>query len=75
MARLWRRDRRELGVLALTFGVSVARTVELALLGGALASLAVLLRDLMRPRLLSHHVKVRALHRGGALRSLRISMQ
>ncbi|KAJ8729793.1 hypothetical protein PYW07_016831 [Mythimna separata] len=47
--RLWRTDRQELAVLALTFCVSVARTVELAVLAGALGSLAVLLRQLMRP--------------------------
>lgn len=49
MQRLWRSDRQELAVLALTFCVSIARTVELAVLAGALGSLAVLLRQLMRP--------------------------
>ncbi|CAB3239026.1 unnamed protein product [Arctia plantaginis] len=57
VVRLWRRDRQELAVLVLTFCVSVARTVELAVLCGALASLAVLLRRLMRPRLQINHVK------------------
>ncbi|XP_047024534.1 sodium-independent sulfate anion transporter-like [Helicoverpa zea] len=55
--RLWARDRAELGVLALTFGVSIARSVELAVLAGALASLAALLRRLMRPRVHTYHVK------------------
>nr|XP_021193422.2 sodium-independent sulfate anion transporter isoform X2 [Helicoverpa armigera] len=55
--RLWARDRAELGVLALTFGVSLARSVELAVLAGALASLAALLRRLMRPRVHTYHVK------------------
>lgn len=58
--RLWRRDRLELAVLALTFCVSVARTVELAVLAGALASLAVLLRRLMRPRVHVHTLKTSA---------------
>lgn len=58
MRELWRRDRAELGVLALTFCVSVARTVELAVLAGALGSLAVLLRQLMRPALHAHTIKV-----------------
>nr|XP_049699793.1 sodium-independent sulfate anion transporter isoform X3 [Helicoverpa armigera] len=56
--RLWARDRAELGVLALTFGVSLARSVELAVLAGALASLAALLRRLMRPRVHTYHVKL-----------------
>ncbi|XP_049699792.2 sodium-independent sulfate anion transporter isoform X1 [Helicoverpa armigera] len=55
--RLWAGDRAELGVLALTFGVSLARSVELAVLAGALASLAALLRRLMRPRVHTYHVK------------------
>lgn len=58
MRELWRRDRAELCVLALTFGVSLARTVELAVLAGALGSLAVLLRQLMRPTLHAHTLKV-----------------
>ncbi|CAH0579550.1 unnamed protein product [Chrysodeixis includens] len=57
---LWRRDRAELCVLALTFGVSVARTVELAVLAGALGSLAVLLRQLMRPALSATTLKTEA---------------
>ncbi|KAF9416931.1 hypothetical protein HW555_005847, partial [Spodoptera exigua] len=57
VARLWRRDRRELAVLALTFGVSIVRTVELAVLAGAVASLAVLLRQLMRPPIHIHSIK------------------
>ncbi|XP_022830973.1 sodium-independent sulfate anion transporter-like [Spodoptera litura] len=57
VARLWRRDRRELAVLALTFCVSIVRTVELAVLAGAVASLAVLLRQLMRPDIQLHCVK------------------
>ncbi|XP_049699793.2 sodium-independent sulfate anion transporter isoform X3 [Helicoverpa armigera] len=56
--RLWAGDRAELGVLALTFGVSLARSVELAVLAGALASLAALLRRLMRPRVHTYHVKL-----------------
>lgn len=60
VGRLWRRDRRELAVLALTFCVSVLRTVELAVLAGAVASLAVLLRQLMRPDIHMHSIKVRA---------------
>ncbi|XP_035432984.2 sodium-independent sulfate anion transporter [Spodoptera frugiperda] len=57
VGRLWRRDRRELAVLALTFCVSVLRTVELAVLAGAVASLAVLLRQLMRPDIHMHSIK------------------
>ncbi|CAH1645252.1 unnamed protein product [Spodoptera littoralis] len=57
VARLWRRDRRELAVLALTFCVSIVRTVELAVLAGAVASLAVLLRQLMRPDIQLHCIK------------------
>ncbi|XP_075974003.1 sodium-independent sulfate anion transporter-like [Anticarsia gemmatalis] len=57
IVRLWRRDRVELCVLALTFSVSLARTVELAVLAGALASLAVLLRAVMRPAVHMHTVK------------------
>ena len=60
MFRLWRRDRQELAVLALTFCVSIARTVELAVLAGALASLAVLLRQLMRPAVQVHSLKTSA---------------
>uniref|UniRef100_A0A2A4JHT2 STAS domain-containing protein n=1 Tax=Heliothis virescens TaxID=7102 RepID=A0A2A4JHT2_HELVI len=55
--RLWASDRAELGVLALTFCVSIARSVELAVLAGALASLAALLRRLMRPQVHTYHVK------------------
>lgn len=60
MFRLWRHDRLELAVLALTFCVSIARTVELAVLAGALGSLAVLLRQLMRPAVHVHALKTSA---------------
>lgn len=55
--RLWRRDRMELSVLALTFMTSIALNVELAVLAGILASLALLVRRLMRPALHAAAVK------------------
>lgn len=65
VVHLWRTDRVELAVLALTFCVSIVRTVELAVLAGALASLAALLRSLMRPHVQMHTVKTQ---RGEAVR-------
>lgn len=47
--RLWAEGRVELGALALTFVVGVSWSVELALLCGALASLAAVLHGLMCP--------------------------
>ncbi|XP_034830887.1 sodium-independent sulfate anion transporter-like [Maniola hyperantus] len=46
---LWRSSRREACVALLTLAAGVTLGVEAAVLGGALASLAVLLRDLLRP--------------------------
>ncbi|XP_049869419.1 sodium-independent sulfate anion transporter-like [Pectinophora gossypiella] len=54
---LWRRSRPELAVLVLTLLVAVLGSVELALLCGALGSLARVLRHLMRPPLHLAHYK------------------
>lgn len=56
--RLWRHDRRELAVVVLTFCVGVWRSVELAVLCGALAGLAVTHLALQRAPLHLHLVKV-----------------
>ncbi|CAG9785897.1 unnamed protein product [Diatraea saccharalis] len=48
---LWRRDRREVVVVWCTLGVGVAATVELGVLAGVAAALALLLYDLAGP----HH--------------------
>ncbi|XP_014362054.2 sodium-independent sulfate anion transporter [Papilio machaon] len=55
--RLWRHDRRELAVVALTFGVGVWCSVELAVLCGALAGLAATHFALQRAPLHLHKVK------------------
>lgn len=48
VARAWRSSRREAAVAAGTCAAGVLVGVEAAVLGGALASLAGLLRDLLR---------------------------
>ncbi|KAM3960573.1 sodium-independent sulfate anion transporter [Aphomia sociella] len=60
VGRLWRSSRSEVVVLALTFATGVALTVELAVLAGALANLAMLLRALMITPLHTYNVKVGA---------------
>ncbi|XP_023935120.2 sodium-independent sulfate anion transporter-like [Bicyclus anynana] len=49
LLELWRASRREAGVALLTLAAGVALGVEAAVLGGALLSLAALLRELLRP--------------------------
>lgn len=57
-SRLWRHDRTELAILVLTFLVSIFRTVELAVAIGVMASLAVLLSGVMRPKVTMASIKV-----------------
>ncbi|CAH2036865.1 unnamed protein product, partial [Iphiclides podalirius] len=57
VVRLWRHDRGELAVAALTFCVGVWRSVELAVLCGALAGLAATHLALLRAPLHLHAVK------------------
>ncbi|XP_059051591.1 sodium-independent sulfate anion transporter [Achroia grisella] len=57
VGRLWRTSKSELMVLVLTFVIGVTMTVELAVLAGAFANLAMLLRALMVPPLHLHTVK------------------
>ncbi|KAJ2939839.1 hypothetical protein O0L34_g18034 [Tuta absoluta] len=55
--KLWRESKAELVVLVLTFATSLLASVELALLAGALAALARLLRRLLRPAFSAHTYK------------------
>ncbi|KAJ0177511.1 hypothetical protein K1T71_007520 [Dendrolimus kikuchii] len=55
--RLWREDRKELAVLGLTFVVSIVKGVELAVLAGSLASVAVLIRGVMTPSVPMYTIK------------------
>ncbi|XP_068631946.1 sodium-independent sulfate anion transporter-like [Battus philenor] len=57
VVRLWRRDRGELCIVALTFVVSVWRSVELAVLSGALVCVAATQLALLRAPLHLHVVK------------------
>ncbi|KAI5652191.1 sulfate permease family domain-containing protein [Phthorimaea operculella] len=56
--KLWRESKQELVVLLLTFLISLLGTVELALLAGALAALARVLRRVMRPPVPTHTYKI-----------------
>ncbi|KAL0841641.1 hypothetical protein ABMA28_015293 [Loxostege sticticalis] len=58
--RLWRQSKSELLVLCVTFAVSVCVTVELGVLAGVLADLALLLYSLMHPAVQLHTVKTEA---------------